>query len=183
MLLVACCDGTSLANVILPISYRKKVEKDEEYIKAVCSLGTVVTDAIMKNNAIDIYEQYFSDLPTDHSAQVPEAKVLAVLRDPAAIPRSTNCVSFQTDGAKKLVTAYSILDFQQQPANMSLSSYIWDVSNPNEPDTELKPESQLVCSKFNLKDPNVVGAGQYNGQFVYFDVRKGSLAVEATPIE
>ena len=35
----------------------------------------------------------------------------------------------------------------------------------------------------SLQDTSLVGAGQYNGQFVYFDVRKGSTPVEASPIE
>lgn len=79
--------------------------------------------------------------------------------------------------------AYSIMNFQQQPVGMSFSSYIWDVNNPNTPDFEMVPSSQLCCTKFNLKDPNLVGAGQYNGQFSYFDVRKGKHPVDASPIE
>lgn len=64
-----------------------------------------------------------------------------------------------------------------------MSSYIWDVTNPNTPDFELIPQSQLTCINFNLKDTSLVGAGQYNGQFAYFDVRKGSTPVEVSPIE
>ena len=33
------------------------------------------------------------------------------------------------------------------------------------------------------QDNNLVGAGQYNGQLAYFDVRKGNGPVEATPID
>lgn len=47
---------------------------------------------------------------------------------------------------------------------MPLSSYVWDLSNPNVPEAELLGPSQLVCAKFNVKDANLVGAGQYNGQ-------------------
>lgn len=41
------------------IRFRKKVEKDEDYIKTVVRLGGVVEDLIRQNNAIDIYEEYF----------------------------------------------------------------------------------------------------------------------------
>lgn len=34
-----------------------------------------------------------------------------------------------------------------------------------------------------MKDNNLIGAGQYNGQFCCFDVRKGGTCVEASPIE
>lgn len=66
---------------------------------------------------------------------------------------------------------------------MSLSSYVWDLHNPNVPEAELSGPSQLVCAKFNVKDANLVGAGQFNGQFVYFDTRKGSSPVDSTPID
>lgn len=60
---------------------------------------------------------------------------------------------------------------------------MWDISNPNDPELELQPQSQLTAINYNLKDINLLGVGQYNGQFAYFDVRKGSAPVDATPIE
>jgi len=38
------------------------------------------------------------------------------------------------------------------------------MSNPNTPDFELKPASPLTCITYNLKDVNLLGGGQYNGQ-------------------
>ena len=38
--------------------YRKKIEKDEEYIRQVKALGEGVEHSIMQNNAIDIYEAH-----------------------------------------------------------------------------------------------------------------------------
>ena len=37
-----------------------QVEKDEEYIKSVTSLGAVIEDLVKANNAVDIYEEYFA---------------------------------------------------------------------------------------------------------------------------
>ena len=88
-----------------------------------------------------------------------------------------------TQALSQVAVAYSILEFQQQPDNCPMNSYIWDVSNPNTPDFELTPQSQLTSINFNLKDTSLVGAGQYNGQFAYFDMRKGSTPVDASPIE
>lgn len=139
--------------------------------------------AVLQNNAIDIYEEYFAGFATDHSAEVPSAKTLTVFRDPNTIRRSVSSINWLPDGSSKAVVAYSVLAFQQQPAGMSLSSYVWDLSNPNVPEAELLGPSQLVCAKFNVKDANLVGAGQYNGQFVYFDTRKGSSPVDSTPID
>ena len=41
--------------------------------------------------------------------------------------------------------------FQEQPAGMSQSSYVWDVNNPNTPEYEMRPTSQICATKFNLK--------------------------------
>jgi dynein intermediate chain 2 len=106
-----------------------------------------------------------------------------VFKDPAAIKRSVSSVHWLPDSGTKAVVAYSILDFQQQPAGMSFSSYVWDLGNPNVPDAELLAPSQLVTAKFNVKDGNIVGAGQYNGQFTCFDTRKGISPVDSTPMD
>jgi dynein intermediate chain 2 len=137
----------------------------------------------LQNNAIDIYQEYFAGFAADHSAEAPSAKTIAVFKDPAAIKRSVSSVHWLPDSGTKAVVAYSILDFQQQPAGMSLSSYVWDLGNPNVPDAELLAPSQLVTAKFNVKDGNIVGAGQYNGQFTCFDTRKGISPVDSTPMD
>lgn len=47
--------------------------------------------------------------------------------------------------------AYSVLEFQAQPAGAPGSSFVWDVANPGRPEAELAPASPLVCLAFNLK--------------------------------
>lgn len=165
------------------IRYRKKVEKDEDYIRTVTALGSAVEQLVKQNNAIDIYEAYFDGLAVDHSSEVPSAKTMTCFKDPAAIKRNASFMAWHPDGLPKLLVSYSILAFQQQPAGMPLSSYVWDLANPNTPDAELAPPSQLCCARFNLKDSNLIGAGQYNGQFTYFDTRKGPAPVDSSPVE
>lgn len=40
--------------------YRKKVEKDEEFVRTLAALGSAVEGLIKQNNAVDIYEEYFA---------------------------------------------------------------------------------------------------------------------------
>jgi len=166
------------------IRYRKKVEKDEDYIKTISNLGVQVEDLIKQNNAIDIYEDYFSGAVADHSSEQPFAKTLTVFRDPNEIKRAASYISWNPDvNNRKCAIAYSILNFQQQPEGMSTSSYIWDVANPNVPDFELNAPSQLCCINYNPKDTNVLGGGMYNGQVAFWDIRKGHQPCESSPIE
>lgn len=167
------------------IRYRKKVEKDEDYIKTVSALSTAVEELVKQNNAVDIYQEYFTGSMEDHSAEVPSVKTITVFKDPNEhYERSASYVNWHPDGTiPKVVVSYAILQFQQQPMDMPLSSYVWDVNNPNTPEYEMTPTSQICCAKFNLKDSNLVGAGQYNGQFTFYDMRKGNSPVDSSPID
>ncbi|KAJ3291402.1 Dynein intermediate chain 2, axonemal [Borealophlyctis nickersoniae] len=165
------------------IRYRKKVEKDDEYIRAVQTLGNSMEHCIKQNNAIDIYEEYFGDAPDTITIDPPSAKSLNVYRDPNSLKRAATYVSWYPDDGHKIAVAYSVLDFQQMPANMCFDSYIWDVENPNVPDQTLTPPSPLVSVKYNPKDPHVLVGGCYNGLIAYWDTRKGAFPVDTSAVE
>ena len=105
--------------------FLKKTEKDEEYIKTIKGLGESLEHMIRQNNAIDIYEEYFTGDAVDHSGEPPSAKTLTVFRDPNTVKRAATCISWNPDGGKKVAVSYSILQFQRQPEGMSLNSYVW----------------------------------------------------------
>ncbi|KAI8587487.1 Dynein intermediate chain 2, axonemal [Geranomyces variabilis] len=165
------------------IRYRKKVEKDDEYIRSVQSLGNSMEHCIKQNNAIDIYEEYFADEPDSISVDTPSAKSLNVYRDPNALKRAATYVSWYPDDGHKIAVAYSMLQFQSMPTNMSFDSYIWDVENPNSPDQTLTPPSPLVSLKYNPKDPHVLVGGCYNGLVSFWDTRKGSFPVDTSAVD
>ncbi|KAM5216554.1 dynein axonemal intermediate chain 2 isoform 2-T4 [Hipposideros larvatus] len=186
------------------IRFRKKVEKDENYINAITQLGSIMEHCIKQNNAIDIYQEYFDDEEAvEVTEDAPSAKTINVFRDPQEIKRSATHVSWHPDGNRKLAVAYSCLNFQRVPEGMSHESYIWDlgekqrgllgiffflfspcfIENPNRPETVLKPSSPLVTLEYNPKDSHVLLGGCYNGQIACWDTRKGSLAAELSTIE
>lgn len=165
------------------IRYRKKIEKDDEYMRAVKTMGDVMEHCIKQNNAIDIYEEYFSGETGDPIAvDPPFAKTVNVYRDPNPVKRTCTSLSWYPDEGHKLAIAYSNLQFQKTPSNMAIDSYIWDVENPNVPDQVITPSSPLVCLKYNPKDPHVLVGGSYNGLVAYWDTRKGSYPVDSSII-
>jgi dynein intermediate chain 2 len=94
--------------------YRKKVEKDEDYIHTVAALGGAVEDLVKQNNVVDIYEEYFTGVATDHSAEVPNVKTVTVFKDPSPVPRSASYVNWHPDSSvPKVVISYSILQVWQ----------------------------------------------------------------------
>ncbi|XP_047403737.1 dynein axonemal intermediate chain 2 isoform X2 [Sciurus carolinensis] len=166
------------------IRFRKKVEKDENYINAIMQLGSIMEHCIKQNNAIDIYQEYFDDEEeVEVTEEAPSAKTINVFRDPQDIKRTATHVSWHPDGNRKLAVAYSCLNFQRAPAGMSHESYIWELENPNRPEIALKPPSPLVTLEYNPKDSHVLLGGCYNGQIACWDTRKGSLVAELSTIE
>ncbi|XP_047460178.1 dynein axonemal intermediate chain 2 isoform X2 [Mugil cephalus] len=166
------------------IRFRKKVEKDESYMNSILQLGSLMEHCIRQNNAVDIYQEYFQDEDeVDESQEPPSAKTINVFRDPTEVKRSVTGLSWHPDGGRKLAAAYSCLEFQRSSRDMSLDSYIWDVENPNRPETTLKPPSALVCLDYNPKDCHTLVGGCYNGQIAYWDTRRGSQPVELSSVE
>ena len=49
--------------------FRKKVEKDESYQRTIVRLGGLVEQIIRQNNAIDVYEKYFTEEPISQLKQ------------------------------------------------------------------------------------------------------------------
>lgn len=166
------------------IRFRKKVEKDENYINAIMQLGTIMEHCIKQNNAIDIYQEYFDEeVEVEVMDEAPSAKTINVFRDPQEVKRTATHLSWHPDGNRKLAVAYSCLNFQRAPEGTSNESYIWDLENPNRPETTLKPPSPLVTLEYNPKDSHVLLGGCYNGQIACWDTRKGSLVAELSTIE
>lgn len=98
--------------------------------------------------------------------------------------RGAQAISWHPDAASgRLAVAYSVLEFQRQPAGMPAASHVWDVHSPGAPEAALAAPVPLVTLAFNLKDANLVGGGQYNGQVTFFDLRRGAAPVDATPVE
>nr|XP_025046201.1 dynein intermediate chain 2, axonemal [Pelodiscus sinensis] len=166
------------------IRFRKKVEKDENYINTIMQLGSLMEHCIKQNNAIDIYEEYFEDEETaDIADEPPSAKTITVFRDPNVIKRTATHLSWHPDASKKLAVAYSSLEFQRSSKEMSYDSYIWDLESPNRPEQLLRPSSPLVSLEYNPKDSHVLVGGCYNGQIAYWDTRKGGQQVELSTVE
>lgn len=167
--------------------FRKKAEKDEEYKNAVKALGPIISACMRQNNTIDIYEEYFDGDVADHSSEPPSAKGLAVFRDPSDVKRTATTINWHPEGPSKIAVSYSILNFQDprfNNARMPVQSYIWDIANPNTPETELTPPSPLCCLRFNPKSTDTLVGGSYNGLISFFDLRKANGAVtSATPAE
>jgi len=175
-------DGTEAEQVD---RYLKKANKETSFKKAMMNLGKVSESAVRQNNAIDIFEEYFpagsGGATLEINAEPPSAKGVAVFRDPSPTKRSVTAVSWHPEGTR-IAVAYSVLRFQDESMmntaqRLPPNAYVWDVANPNAPVIELEPSSPLVCIRFNVKTPDVLIGGSYNGLVHVFDIKKPRAVV------
>jgi dynein intermediate chain 2 len=75
--------------------FRKKVEKDEDYLYAMKTLIPMAERCMKQNNTVNIYEDYFAEEETNHYSEPPFAMGLAVFRDPSPVTRSATSVNWQ----------------------------------------------------------------------------------------
>lgn len=163
--------------------YLRRLLNEPSYLAAVPYLTKGSEDAIADNNTIDLFEEYFADNEETHARDPPSCKTVAVFKDPNKMSRAANRISWHPDGSGKLAVAYSVLEFQGMSQNMPMSSYIWDVNNPNEPDQELVPQSPLCALVYNPRSPDHIVGGSYNGMVSFWDLRKGSSPLDCSTIE
>ena len=60
--------------------FRKKIEKDENYVSTALGLCGVMESCIKQNNAIEIYQDYFNEVDEATDCQEPKAKTVNLYR-------------------------------------------------------------------------------------------------------
>ena len=171
--------------------YLKKQSKEPKFKASVGALAAVAEQSVKQNNTLDIYEQYFDGEDTlKLTSEPPSMKAVSVFRDPSPVKRTVTAVNWHPEGTHVAV-AYSVLKFQDElgggaaaAARIPASSYVWDLQNSNTPVAELAPPSPLVSLRYNIKTPDILVGGSYNGMVHVFDIKKPrSVAISSSAID
>ena len=67
--------------------FRKKIEKDDNYVKTAMGLASVMESCIKQNNALEIYQDYFNEVDEVTNVDEPVAKTVNLIRDPCQTHR------------------------------------------------------------------------------------------------
>lgn len=169
----------------------KSLLQEKSYKTAMQKLAEPTERYIKQNVALDLYEVYFDETeesedqgPSFGSFQEKnDAKMIAAFKDPSKKKRAACHLSWLPGDGSKIAAAFCDMkfakDFSDISSESNCASYIWDVSNPNKPESTLLPQSPLCCLEFNPKDTNLIVGGCYNGVVTLFDVR----SPDKSPIE
>ncbi|XP_050352076.1 dynein axonemal intermediate chain 2 [Nymphalis io] len=159
--------------------YRRKIEKDDAYIHAVMHLGHSMEHNILQNNAVDMYQIYYSELSSIPPVERSSCHTVNVYREPGSARRPIRSLSWQADGAR-LASAHADVNFVRCARSLQFS-YIWDIENANAPELVITPPQPLLDLQYNPRDQHILVGGLMNGQVGCWDMRKGSEAIALCP--
>ncbi|CAH0579285.1 unnamed protein product [Chrysodeixis includens] len=155
--------------------YRKRIEREDDYICAVAILAPKLERFIRENNTIDLYEQYFTGLEEAARLEKPTVRICNLYKDTYKRPIAD--ISWTNEEDSKVAVCYCDKSYPiTGPVNEQLTCSLWDLENSEMPGTEFYPPAacfKIVCSP----DPSLIVGGLENGRVCTFDRRAGSAPV------
>lgn len=82
---------------------------------------------ILQNNAVNIYQQYFSDVEPTPLIEKSSARTVNVFQDQCVVKRPITHICWSPDAGTKLAISHCNLKFQANVRNETTHSYIWEV--------------------------------------------------------
>ncbi|KAH8244776.1 hypothetical protein KR032_000028 [Drosophila birchii] len=173
--------------------YRKKVERDDSWGIEVNQLIRDVMTISSQNNSINIYEDYFVDLPEDLGSGIKvqlDARGINVFHDLWLPQRTlTMCEWLNTD-PNQFVLSY-INKKGSGPKNMmpdfgsdnSNSFYVWDMDDPTRPVAYYYAKNLVQIAKVCMKNESFMVGGLNNGQVCYWDTAEMGAPKKVCPLE
>ena len=163
--------------------WRKKIERDEDYIKTVVKLGAVVEDIVKLNNTFDIYSQCFEGVEGDQSEggrrlENQKCSIATVTLLKSVESSAAYGLAWHPD-QNRLASAHAPSPERYDPMS-TMPSYLWNLSQASTPEMVLKPFCALNSLSFSVRDHNLLAGGQQDGRIALFDLRTGGDAAHAT---
>ncbi len=106
--------------------YRRKVQKDEDFLARTAALTATLEQVVRLNSAVDVFETYFEE--PDETTEYARASVASVavfkdpLREESVQPRSVSAVGKDSGGGKENVPVADkgrTLDYQNMVPRVS----------------------------------------------------------------
>ncbi|CAG9786140.1 unnamed protein product [Diatraea saccharalis] len=161
--------------------YRRRVERDDDYVDAVLSLYSDFDHFVKQNNAIEMYEMYFGQMKREKPLEKSMIRLTNVYKDPFKRPVSS--ISWTAEDDPKLIVGYCNRKYPiLGPVNNNFTGYVWDLENPHSPLLEIDPPTacwQLVCSPVS---PSIVVGGLNDGRVCMFDIREKKTPMAISPM-
>ncbi|XP_041978319.1 dynein intermediate chain 3, ciliary-like [Aricia agestis] len=160
--------------------HRRKVQHDENYVHTVMSLNARIEHNIQQNNAIEMYESYFTDTKPEPPVEKYNIQIKHVFRD--SMERPVASVGWTLEDHSKIVASYCHKVYPDGNATDGTACYMWDVHKGTVPVYEFDPGHGCWDFDCSPVDSDLIIAGLDVGIVQLFDVRAGKSASASSSI-
>lgn len=175
------------------LRYRKKIEREDNWGSQVTNLIHQATDVVEINNTVNIYQEFFNDLPEEvcEDIKMPfEARQKNIFHDPIVINRRPiRIVDWSPSDLRRFLVLHANIPLMAQPQMEKLSQlsynnfYIWDLENPLKPIVTLQSDDVVLTTFYCPKDDNWIAGGLMSGKVCVWDARTGDGPINICPLE
>ncbi|XP_065360581.1 dynein intermediate chain 3, ciliary [Calliphora vicina] len=193
------------------LRHRKKIEREDNWGSQVTNLIYQSGDVVEINNTVNIYQEFFNDLPAELCEEIKElfeARQKNIFHDPVvALPRPITVIDWAPSDTKRFLVLHTNIPLQREQAgeekrrsitkdkkesiiglirlkDCSFNNfYIWDLENPLKPMVVFKCDEMVLKTFFCPKDDNWLAGGLWSGKVCIWDARSGNMPVNICPLE
>ena len=146
----------------------KKVEKCEDYLEAAIRISGLLEENVRQNNALQIYEDYFST--EDHVTNPETAAVKTLIsfpdlwRRPGDPARPVSGTSFSQEGERLAISYSSHNLLEALTWTLPTQGCVFSLTDPTRCRARLSSESAITRVQFSRQGESVLAGGCYSGQ-------------------
>ncbi|XP_017872066.1 PREDICTED: dynein intermediate chain 3, ciliary [Drosophila arizonae] len=178
------------------LRHRKKVERDDAWGDEVKELIRTTMNTARQNNAINIYDHFFDDLPHDMGRTICmpfKSRTINIIHDMWQPQRHMAVINWMPNENRQIMTQYSNLYtlrgenrrmVTNDDSNGSTNAfYVWDVKNPIKPLYYYDSPEVISCAKICPKEENNMAAGTYTGKVCIWETFESGMCISTCPME
>ncbi|KAH8387217.1 hypothetical protein KR093_005637, partial [Drosophila rubida] len=176
--------------------HRKKIERDDAWGEEVKTLIRSTMNIARQNNAINIYNHFFDDIPYEVGRTICmpfKSRTINIIHDMWRPQRHMSIINWMPNNNKQIMTQYSNLYnlseerprmVTEDPTNGSTNAfYVWDVKNPIKPLFFYDSLEVITCAKICPKEENNLAAGTFSGKVCIWDTLESGMTTSICPME
>ncbi|KPJ08451.1 Dynein intermediate chain 2, axonemal [Papilio machaon] len=161
--------------------YRRKIEKDDNYIHCVMALSPGMEHYVLQNNAIDMYRSYYAEMAEAPPLERSSVRIVNICRETTHPPRRVRAICWHPDGGHQLAASYTYIDWDRRPL-APVHSLLWDTTSPQEPLLSVAAAGDAIMDMaYAPRAPHMLAAALLSGRVGVWDPRAGSAPVVLCP--
>ncbi|XP_013101170.2 dynein intermediate chain 3, ciliary [Stomoxys calcitrans] len=193
------------------LRYRKKIERDDNWGEQVLDLISSAVGVTEENNALNIYEDFFLDLPSELGEDIKrrfESRQKNIFHDPELNRRPISVIDWTPNKVGSFMVVHSNSSLKrghsllkstkkEKPKQVLMAHhlaknetprdsndfYIWNVENPLKPLIVFSSDEKVLKTFYCRADETWIAGGLQSGKISLWNCRQAGQPIDTCPLE